>query len=192
MAAILRQPDTKGRNVSDWRTRLQVLYELQKKVNEAQGLPGPSPLVTTGASEQAIAAAEQRLGVVLDSSYSDVLRAVNGWPSFALSWNLFAAEDLGQSHGLWAEANRDATAYFDGEGDHAVTVPRGRKRVLLAAGADSARFLVGMLDTAAGAAASPCYDCAYGEDIEYASFQDWVAAMESEARSIISEESGLP
>ncbi|MEC3951700.1 SMI1/KNR4 family protein [Nocardia sp. CDC153] len=149
----------------------------------------PSPKAPgTAAPDSSITAAEQRLGVVFDDSYLRVIRAVNGWASLAVTLNFFAVEDLGTEDSSWSANNVGANAYFDSEEDEVVEVPPGHARVMLAADHETARYLVAMIATDGRESQSVCYDCQSGYDLEYPSFEAWLAATIANAHEFIADE----
>lgn len=175
--------------MTDWQRRMNDLYRLQQRADEIKEFNPPPAPASSGASAEAFAAAEQRLGVRFDDSYREVMTAVNGWPKFTGIWEIFAVDDLGTEGGPWAHANYLADIFIDNtdEPDKFLPAPIGTTRVLLASARDMPLHLVAMISQTQTQAASLCIEFDSGGDYEFPDFQAWLDHAEKATRDFIAE-----
>ncbi|MFE3194536.1 SMI1/KNR4 family protein [Nocardia sp. NPDC059240] len=175
--------------MTDWQRRMADLYRLQQRADEINGFDPPPAPASSGASAEAFAAAEQRLGVRFDDSYREVMTVVNGWPQFAGMWEIFAVDDLGTENGPWAHANYLADTCIDNtdEPDEFLPPPSGTTRILLASARNMPMHLVAMISQTQAQAASLCIRFDSGGDYEFPDFQAWLDHTEKAGREFIAD-----
>ncbi|WP_405166624.1 SMI1/KNR4 family protein [Nocardia sp. NBC_01499] len=162
----------------NWSQLVAALAPLQERAATLRAESWRSAPPNPPATDADISAAEQRLGVLFDDAYRDLLRTCDGWPVFGNS-QLYGTHDLGVSDD-WA-INKDAIEeYFASQGRDATTAPEGHRFVLIAHDNSSSRFVVAAFPSSTREQSSRCYDCQSGEDTPFDDIYAW-AQFESRA-----------
>jgi hypothetical protein len=77
------------------------------------------------ATQEQLAAAEQRLGHALDPQHKEFLSYGNGWPEFYMGNALLGTEELGQGM-AWAEVTETLDAFYSALEDPSLVPPRAQ------------------------------------------------------------------
>ncbi|WP_405160973.1 SMI1/KNR4 family protein [Nocardia sp. NBC_01499] len=163
----------------NWSQLVATLAQLQERAATLRAEPWRSAPPNPPATDADISASEQRLGVLFDDAYRDLLRTCNGWPVFGSS-HLYGTNDLAVSD-LWGINNDAIAEYFASEGRDATKAPDGHRFVLIAHDNSTSRFVVAAFPTSTREQSSRCYDCQSGEDTP---FDDIYAWAQFESRGI--------
>ncbi|MFE5286811.1 SMI1/KNR4 family protein [Nocardia sp. NPDC056611] len=164
----------------NWTALVGSLYSAQYTAAERLAEPGLSMPPNPPASVEAVAAAEQRLGVWFDAEFRQFLLTCDGWSRYG-TVQLFGVGDFAAGE-KWRRDSACAQRYFDTGASGTLIVPEGYRLVLVGKTLAAQRFIVMLFPTGPGIGPAACWDCMAGIDLRYPSFGVW-AEFEASAIS---------